>query len=483
MEGYRGLGQTAPLYPVPPQALIPQPEPAAYEFDTPRGLGLGQTQIARGIQAAYGGAKAGLQGYGASIADALGAQQLAQEWYANANANAQQAELDAPRVRTIGAIQNPNDVLDYGLGKVGEFAPYLVLGGGLGLLGRGVGAAAGLRGAELARAAHLTAAAGFQPLMAGEQALTLHGDPAAQGMSSQEVLARSQGIGAAQAYVGAAVPAMMGGQLLTRSAAPTIGRTAGRAVVNSVAGGAGMAGMDVIGQMHRANYDSDYQYNPVDTGEAFAGGVAGMLPIAGVHGAITHGLDKGAGLPDKVAEASKTEAQRLYDAAKQKAYAAIDVIPDEVKDYVKRSADYVVQKDQDAGAYWDEHLAPEFEAAGTVGAAAKALFFSNVKATAQELNAARQHEGGTSFAEVEGIVKEAAHKLGQQAGVAKKKLSQIYGDTHIGQLLADDPAVPQHVKEDIAAAKGVDEKLSRIAEAMSGDITRTGRSTRSTDGS
>ena len=460
MEGYRGLGQTVSLYPVPPQALIPQPEPTAYEFDTPRGLGLGQTQIARGIQAAYGGAKAGLQGYGASIADALGAQQLAQEWYANANANAQQAELDAPRVRTIGAIQNPNDALDYALGKVGEVAPYLIAGGGLGLLGRGVGAAAGLRGAQLARAGHLTAATGFQPVMAGDQALAMHNDPAAQGMSPLEILTRSQGVGAAQAYIDTAVPNMMVGQLLTRSAAPTIARTLGTVARNSAASGLAEGAQDVIGQMHRGTYDPSYQYNPVDTGEAIAAGVVGTAPIAGVHGAITHGLDKGAGLPDKVAEASKTEAQRLYDAA-------IDVIPDEVKDYVKRSADYVVQKDQDAGAYWDEHLAPEFEAAGTVGAAAKALFFDNVKATAQELNAARQREGGTSFAEVEGIVKEAAHKLGQQAGVARKTLSQIYGDTHIGQLLADDPAVPQHVKEDIAAANGADEKLSRIAEAMS----------------
>ena len=78
MEGYRGLGQTVGVY--------PQPEVTPYEFNTP--VGLGQSQIARGITAAYGGAKAGLQGYGASIADALGANQLAQEWYANANANA-----------------------------------------------------------------------------------------------------------------------------------------------------------------------------------------------------------------------------------------------------------------------------------------------------------------------------------------------------------------------------------------------------------
>lgn len=455
MEGYRGLGQTVGVY--------PQPEVTPYEFNTP--VGLGQSQIARGITAAYGGAKAGLQGYGASIADALGANQLAQEWYANANANAQQAELDGPRVRTLGAIQNPNDALDYGLGKVGEFAPYLVGGGALGLVGRGVGAVAGLRGAQLARAGHLTAAGGFQPLMAGEQALALHGDPAAQGMTPQEVLLRSQGVGAAQAYVGAAVPSMMGGQLVTRAEAPTIGRTVGQALSNSVAGGAGMAGMDVIGQMHQSTYDPTHQYNAAQTGERFAGGVAGMLPIAGVHGAITHGLDKGAPLPGKALEATKTEAQRLYEAGKQKAVDLIDVIPDEVKDFLKGTADKVVKMDQDAGAYWDEHLAKEFEAAGDVAYVAKAYFVQHAKDLGKELNEARKR--GTSVAEIEGILGEAGHSAGEAIDVVRKSLSQIHGDTRIGKLLSDDPAVPQQVKDNVAAAKGGEEKLSAIADAMS----------------
>lgn len=430
------------------------------------GSGLGQTQIARGIQSAYGGAKAGLQGYGASIADALGAHQTAQEWYDYANANAHEAEVNGPRVRTLGQAETPEDYLDYTLGKVGEFAPYLVAGGGLGLAGRAAGAAAGLRGAELTRAGHLAGTAGFQPLMAGDQALAMHNDPAARSMSPAEILARSQPVGAAQAYIGAAVPSVMGGQLVTRTAAPTIGRTVGQALGNSVAGGAGMAGMDVIGQAHRSAYDPNYHFDPSQTGEAFAGGVAGMLPIAGAHGAVTHGLDKGVALPGKALDASKTEAQRLYEVAKQKAADLIDVIPDEVKDVLRSAADYAVKKDQDAGAYWDTHLAKEFEAAGDVASVAKAFFIEHAKDLKNELNDARKQEGGTNFAEVEGILKEAGHRAKQAVGIATDSLSQIHGDTRIGKLLADDPTVPQSVKETVAAAKGKEGKLEAVADAM-----------------
>ena len=417
--------------------------------------GLGQSQIARGIAAAYGGAKAGLQAYGASIADAAGAQQAARDWYDYANATAHQAELNGPRVRSLGQAQTPEDYLDYTLGKVGEFAPYLVGGGALGLVGRGVGATAGLRGAQLARAGHLAGTAGFQPLMAGDQALALHNDEAARNMSPQEVLLRSQGVGAAQAYVGAAVPSMMGGRLLTRAEAPTIGRTVGQVLGNSVAGGAGMAGMDVIGQAHRAGYDPSYQFDPTQTGEAFTGGVAGMLPIAGVHGAVTHGLDKGANLPGKVVEEGKREAQRLYEAA-------ASTIPDGVKDVLRSAASKAVELDQDAGAYWDKHLAKEFEAAGDVAGVAKAFFVEHVVDLRKDLQ-----EHGNSIAEVESILKEAGHRARQAASVAGKTLSQVHGDTRIGKLLADDPAVPQNVKKTVAAAKGGEAKLEAVAEAMS----------------
>ncbi len=370
MEGYRGLGQ---LYPVQlQQPVVPQAEITPYELG---GNALGESQIARGIRSAFGSAKAGLQGYGASIADVLGAQQTAQDWYANANATAQQAELDAPRVRTIGAaMESPGNLVDYAAGKFGEFAPYLLAGGVAGLVGRGVGAVAGLRGAELARAGHLAGAASFQPFMAGEQALQMHNDHAARGMSPEEVLLRSQGVGAAQAAVGAAVPNAMAGQLLTRTAAPTIGRTLNQVGVNSLGGGAGVAAIDVLGQMHKGAYDSSYQFNPEQVGEAFAGGVAGMVPVAGAHGLVAHGLDRGVQVPGKVLDTAQTEIGKAWDATKQRASDLIDVIPQEYKDTFKQGLEWVKEKDLDAGEFYDKNLAPVVKVTGAAASALRTTF-------------------------------------------------------------------------------------------------------------
>ena len=122
-----------------PTTAAPQP-PIDYGFN--------ESQIARGIRSAVGATKAGLIGYGASAAELVGADETAQRWYAQALAEQQQAELDAPRVHSIRQVmesENPWGAgVDYAAGKVGEFLPYLALGAGAGMLGRAAGTAVGI---------------------------------------------------------------------------------------------------------------------------------------------------------------------------------------------------------------------------------------------------------------------------------------------------------------------------------------------------
>ena len=433
------------------------------------GFSSNESQIMRGIRSAYGGAKAGLQGYGASIADVLGARDTAEDWYANAAANARQAELDGPRVSTLGQINNLGDVVDYGAGKFGEFLPYMALGGAAGLVGRGLGAVAGLRGAELARAGHLAGTAVFQPGMAGEQALAMHEDPAARVMSPEERLARSQLTGAAQAYVGAAVPNMMGGQLLTRGEAPTIGRTLGQAVGNSVAGGAGMAAMNVAGQLNKGSYDHGYDFNPGQVGEAFAGGVAGMLPVSGAHGVATHVLDRGVSLPTKVYEEGK---------------GVLPDLPDQVKQIWSDVTKYAVEKDLDLGRAFDEHVAPALKDLGVVASAYKATFVragEAAKHAVQDELARREVDVPTvhDIADVETLVKKHGEEFSEDMRRTTAGLQRtISPDSPVGKALAvatsdqsvldvlekiaNDPGSTLGAKEQMTP-----EKLKRLQEGFS----------------
>lgn len=107
-----------------------------------------ESQIARGIRSAFSGAKASLQGFGGMGAELVGADEYAQQLYADAVASQQAAEAQAPRVRTIRQVMESDNPLssgvDYLAGTVGQVAPYMLLSGAGALIGRGAGLALSL---------------------------------------------------------------------------------------------------------------------------------------------------------------------------------------------------------------------------------------------------------------------------------------------------------------------------------------------------
>ena len=180
-----------------------------------------ESQIARGIRSAFSGAKASLQGFGGMGAELVGADEYAQQLYADAVASQQAAEAQAPRVRTIRQVMESDNPLssgvDYLAGTVGQVAPYMLLGGTGALIGRGAGLAGGLRAGLSGEALAARAATGsgvggtlaIHPVMAGDQAVQLHEDPAAAGMSVGERALRANVVGGLQSAANAIAPAAM----------------------------------------------------------------------------------------------------------------------------------------------------------------------------------------------------------------------------------------------------------------------------------
>lgn len=229
--------------------------------------------LAAGAKSAIRGTLGGMKGLAAGVVDAYGGNP--DELYAAAHHDAELAQAIGPQVRSLRDINDAGDAAAYALGQVGTMAPFLAVGGagGIGgrLLNRGLGA-----GLAPGTATHLGATASFVPSMAGEQINQMH--ELAPDMPADERLTRGLVTGGTQALAGAAIPA----SLLRGGAPAPFWRGLGKQVL---AGGAGMAGMDVAGQANRMDYDPSYQYDPEQTVESAVAGAIGMAPYA-VPGAL-----------------------------------------------------------------------------------------------------------------------------------------------------------------------------------------------------
>lgn len=208
----------------------------------------------------------------------------------------------APAVESYKDIHDVGSLGNYVAGKVGEMAPIIPLALGGSALGR-----AALRTAE---GAQLGGMASFLPQTVGSEAMALHQDPAAQSMSPAGRAVHALSLGAAEAAVGALVPAAATERLLTPRTLPrglraNVAQFAGHTAAGSAAGGAGMAAMDLTSQLGRQLYDPNAQVDPEALKEAFVGGAAGTLPFAGAHAAASHVVDAGASAGDLAVRGAK----------------------------------------------------------------------------------------------------------------------------------------------------------------------------------
>jgi len=208
----------------------------------------------------------------------------------------------APAVESYKDIHDVGSLGNYVASKAGEMAPIIPL---------------ALGGSALGRAATRTAAGGqlggmasFLPQTVGSEAMALRQDPAAQSMSPAGRAVHALSLGAAEAAVGALVPAAATERLLTPRALPrglgaNVARFAGNTAVGTAAGGAGMAAMDLTSQLGRQTYDPNAQVDLEALKEAFVGGMAGTLPFAGAHAAASHAVDTGVSAGDLAVRGAK----------------------------------------------------------------------------------------------------------------------------------------------------------------------------------
>ena len=283
-----------------------------------------------GMKSAVRSSIGGLKGLAAGVVDAYGGNP--DDLYAAAEADAAMAERLGPRARTLRDINGIADAASYTLGHMGSMVPFVATGGAGGWAGRGLNRALSA-GLTPGAAAHAGAVGAFVPTMAGEQIHQMH--QLAPDMPAGERLARGLGVGTAQAVAGA-VP----GSLLARTpGAQPFWKGLGSQVA---AGGAGMAGMDVIGQMHRADYQPGYQFDPEQTLEATAAGAVGMLPMALPHAAVGQmghsGVEVGRFAKDNAAAGFDASMKQLKDGAKWVGEHAYAAMPDSLKKVVDYAA-------------------------------------------------------------------------------------------------------------------------------------------------
>ena len=285
------------------------------------------------------GLRRGLQSIGSSGEAAWGA--LQSQWNQEAgrlhiaNAIRDQQQVDAESPAEIGSIKDVGwgNFGTYIAGKSGEVLPGLVpaaIGSVIGaatapasvpalLAARAAFTAAttfaekeaakalikkelvGLAAQKAVRA-EIGGASSFLPQTVGGESMRLQEDPAAALMGDGERLARATVVGGAQAIVGAAPGSSMATRLFTRQpvtknalarAAAERGSVLAAAGKNTLLGGVGMAGMDLVGQAGQYSYDPGFKYDPMRTADAFAGGLAGMAPLGLVHAGLAKAADHG----------------------------------------------------------------------------------------------------------------------------------------------------------------------------------------------
>lgn len=286
-----------------------------------------------GAKSAIRGTLGGLRGLAAGVVDAYGGNP--DDLYAAAQHDAELAQAIGPQVRSLRDINDVGDAASYAMGQVGTMAPFLAIGGagGIGgrLLNRGLGA-----GLTPGAAAHLGATGAFVPSMAGEQINQMH--EIAPDMPADERLARGLLTGGTQALAGAAVPAA-----LLRGGAPApFWKGLGKQVL---AGGAGMAGMDVAGQANRMDYDPNYEYDPEQTLESAVAGGIGMAPYA-VPGAVAgrmgqSGVDVAGAGKRLLSKAAEADVDPLMSGLKEAGGKVLDT----AKDAVDSAKDAVANAD------------------------------------------------------------------------------------------------------------------------------------------
>lgn len=234
-----------------------------------------QTEIQKGLMRGLSGMGNGLQAAIGQVAQPLSPVMGTSVINDAIATEHQNAETYAPRVASYKDIRNLTDLGDFVAGHGSAMLPMLPLAYGAGGAARALGA--GMSGAGVA------GAGAFAPQMMGAEAMRLQQDPTAAGLSPEQKLLYTAGVGGAGALAAGMVPGMMGGSLVAPEARGLTSALLTRPAANVVGGAAGMGAGDVMSQHAQKFYNPEHQFNPDQFREAVAAGAAGMVPMAGAH--------------------------------------------------------------------------------------------------------------------------------------------------------------------------------------------------------
>lgn len=401
-----------------------------------------------GAKSAIRGTLGGMKGLAAGVVDAYGGNP--DDLYAAAQHDAELAQVIGPRVNRLRDIGSASDAAGWALGTVGQAAPFLAMGIGGGLAGRGINTAT-RAGLSADAAAQLGATAAYVPSMAGDQIMQVK--QYAPDMPADERLLRGLGVGGLQAAAEALVPTVM---LRTPGMAQPFWKGLGTQVATE-AGSEAVS--DLIGQAHRTNFQPGYEIDPMQTVEAAAAGAVGTAPFA-VPGAVAgqmnrSGVDvagkarellgRGADAAADVGlEGLKATGRQALDGIKwagEQAYAA-------APEAVQRAFDYL-GKGGEMTAEMAEAVKPYASALGEIGKSSLKAYYDGMKDALAEAKDA--HTAGANPLTGLGT---------RMYGETVKGMGDAYGAVEtVAKTLAADKNVPEPLRKALGGADSVDAVL------------------------
>lgn len=310
-------GGSLPVLPQMSNTYLPEEQQIAQanQFADPFSRGVGS-----GYQSTMGAGKT----YIANALETMGSPS-AQNWQDEATQHGLNAAAAAPTIDRWADVHGPVDLASYTAGKFGQFlpmmAPSLVGGGAASAMRLGAGArmAAGMLP--------------LHPVMAGTVLERLNADPATANLPAAEKARIANMEGAAQAAIYAAPGHIMQSRafglanpfgVAKGSINPirTLGNIAGETALTAGGMGAASVAANELGKHVQRRYNPNYEGE--SNLEAFAGGAAGMVPMALPHAAMAHTFGA-------TVKPVTDLGQRLGNGAKAVAAGVYDRLPDVAK--------------------------------------------------------------------------------------------------------------------------------------------------------
>lgn len=249
--------------------------------------------LSGGFQSGMRNIGATSKAYLASGLEAAGQDQLASELYDSSLRTRANATRLAPQIQDFEQVRDLSTGMRYAAGQVGQGVGSTLPAIGAGALLAPLGPVAAFAGS----------AAAMLPQEAGESVLTMRSDPEAVARTTAgERFALATGKGAVNAGLEAVVPTMLGRQLATRIAAPTLAKAAtnvaGRVGEAVVAEGATEGVQEVVGQqvhsianpLRDTSGDAHAVVNSAIGGALAGGGMA--APTSAISGALDLAANK-----------------------------------------------------------------------------------------------------------------------------------------------------------------------------------------------